>query len=118
MQKIEYVLKISSAYYRPVIDKEILKDIENIEQNTADEEVKCMVSCWDSSDVVFMQCGHGGVCLKCAQKIRKKQVCYICRRWITCLVKINADIDNNKGNLYEVTALSYAKAKMFDLLTF
>lgn len=53
------------------------------------------------SDAVFMDCGHGGVCLSCANDVWiSTGECYLCREPIKCILRY--DVKDKKGATYKV----------------
>lgn len=63
--------------------------------------VLCNVCFANEPDVVFMPCGHGGLCLKCAQDIwLATSECYLCRQSIECVLRY--DNSDKKNDLYKV----------------
>ena len=61
----------------------------------------CNVCFEIESDVVFMECGHGGLCLKCAEDIWKSTgECYLCRQSIDYILRY--DNQNRKDDQFKV----------------
>jgi len=55
------------------------------------------------ADAVFMECGHGGVCYHCALEVLKKEgKCYLCRKEIQKLLKLNDTNYNTNEDLAKV----------------
>ncbi|KAJ1632853.1 hypothetical protein T492DRAFT_904705 [Pavlovales sp. CCMP2436] len=54
-------------------------------------ESSCWICCEGPRDAVFLECGHGGLCLACARRCFKKKgrACPMCRQPITQVVHIN-----------------------------
>lgn len=51
-----------------------------------------------------MECGHGGVCLNCANDIwTSSGECYLCRKPITYVLRY--DVNDKKGTTYKVLEL-------------
>lgn len=64
----------------------------------------CNVCFGEDSDSVFMECGHGGVCLKCAHDIwNTTGECYLCRDEIAYILRY--DNNDKKGNTFKVLEL-------------
>lgn len=55
------------------------KDLDASRKDTEGNQ-NCLI-CYDQKgDCIFMDCGHGGICLECSLEIwKKKRVCYLCR---------------------------------------
>ena len=56
-----------------------------------------------------MECGHGGLCMRCAKKCRAKRppVCPMCRQRITLVVRVKpgevaVDAEEGQAHLVEV----------------
>lgn len=46
----------------------------------ADDEGLCYICFANPSNCIYLDCGHGGVCLECAiDSIKKNNVCSLCR---------------------------------------
>tara|TARA_B110001452_G_scaffold36138_1_gene27718 strand:+ start:266 stop:523 length:258 start_codon:yes stop_codon:yes gene_type:complete len=63
--------------------------------------------CWicfeGPRDAVLLECGHGGICHSCAQRVfrKKNRLCPMCRQPVTQVVHIDsalqAEPDRNRG---------------------
>lgn len=61
----------------------------------------CNVCFANDSDSVFMDCGHGGICLSCANDIWVSTgECYLCRDPIKYILRY--DVHDKKGATYKV----------------
>ena len=55
-------------------------------------EKKCSICCEKECNSVLMDCGHGGICLECANFLMKnKGQCHMCRGIITQVHKIHVE---------------------------
>jgi len=67
------------------------------------EDKNCVICCDKKADAVFMECGHGGVCYHCALEVLKKEgKCYLCRKEIQKLLKLNDTTYNTNEDLAKV----------------
>mmetsp|Transcript_6525 Transcript_6525/g.11420 ORF Transcript_6525/g.11420 Transcript_6525/m.11420 type:complete len:445 (-) Transcript_6525:3694-5028(-) len=110
------LVKVSSTYYVPASpthvrrrsdsDIEIGKKIKRIRFRSLDgteidhhrektdisfvlERLNCSLCCEKTADSVFMPCGHGGVCNKCAMRMwQKTEYCHLCRKPIEKVILI------------------------------
>ena len=72
--------------------------------NPSESYILCNVCFCEESDSVFMNCGHGGVCLTCANDIwNSTGECYLCRDQIDHVLRY--DINDKKGAMYKVIEL-------------
>lgn len=77
--------KDRKARLEKIMDKKQLQ-----RRKTPSEKRKCVICMENKIDCVFRPCGHGGVCLECAQKmVQEKAVCYCCREPIKRVVQID-----------------------------
>mmetsp|Transcript_10214 Transcript_10214/g.27785 ORF Transcript_10214/g.27785 Transcript_10214/m.27785 type:complete len:925 (+) Transcript_10214:80-2854(+) len=53
-------------------------------------DAMCWICCEGPRDAVFLECGHGGVCIECAQRCFKKKgrLCPMCRQPVAQVVHI------------------------------
>lgn len=64
----------------------------------------CNVCFEIESDVVFMECGHGGLCFRCAEDIWKASgECYLCRQNIEYILRY--DNKNKKEDQFKVVEM-------------
>lgn len=55
----------------------------NLEKTPSEDSNKACVICFENQpDAVLMNCGHGGICHKCAVELWKKTdgLCHLCRK--------------------------------------
>jgi len=71
-------------------DARVVKDIEEEEDFLKEESDRnCVICCVTPSNAVFMGCGHGGVCYKCAVEAWKdRDNCFLCRQAISKILKV------------------------------
>jgi len=75
------------------------------------EENPSCALCFDAvPDAALMECGHGGICFRCASKLLKlKGNCPLCREPVLLVLKI--DIVNRYGDFVKVIDfLDYSQA--------
>ena len=59
----------------------------------------CWICCVNACDAVLLECGHGGLCMECANRCWKQPkrrgggICPMCRAPITFVVKVDPDGD-------------------------
>ena len=77
---------------------------KNINQDT------CNV-CYDKqANAVLMECGHGGICYQCANKLLiKTNKCPLCRLGATLILEV--DIKNSYGSFVKVLDSNIVKTK-------
>jgi len=76
------------------------KKSEKVEND--DEEGLCFICFCNESNVVFLDCGHGGVCLDCAMDtIKRNNICALCRENVNQIIEIDPKIEIRNG-LYKV----------------
>lgn len=57
----------------------------------------CFICCSDPPNMVFVDCGHGGVCTRCTlEAISKNSQCPLCRNPVTKIVEIDVGEDTPK----------------------
>lgn len=82
-----------SVHFRSLstIPREPLKAIEkNLDFSYI--EKKCSICCESECNSVLMDCGHGGICITCANVLMKtKGKCHMCRNAITQVLKIKLE---------------------------
>lgn len=88
------------------LKKEEEKKNETIEKKDVeddyDEEGLCFVCFCNDANVVFLDCGHGGVCLECAMDtIKRNNICALCRENVNQIIEIDPKIEIRNG-LYKV----------------
>ncbi|KAM3131662.1 hypothetical protein pb186bvf_016193 [Paramecium bursaria] len=86
------LIRISSTYFKTADKK--FEELPTSPRRPDDEQ-KCAI-CFDrEADYVLMNCGHGGLCLKCSSEIFKKQLgCYLCRQPIQKIFQVSkADLN-------------------------
>lgn len=61
----------------------------------------CNICFCKDSDAIFMECGHGGLCMTCAYDIwSKTDECFLCRETVDYIVRY--DNKNRKGDLFKI----------------
>lgn len=63
-----------------------------------DEEGLCFICFSNDSNCVFLDCGHGGVCLDCAMDtIKRNNICALCREVVTQIIEIDPKTEIRDG---------------------
>ena len=71
------------------------------EEELGDSAFLCNVCFGKDADTIFMECGHGGLCLQCAYDIwGNSDECYLCRETIDYVVRY--DTKAKKGDLFKI----------------
>lgn len=71
------------------------------EDDLGDAGLLCNVCFGKDADTIFMECGHGGLCLQCAYDILgTSDECYLCRENIDYMVRY--DTKERKGDLFKI----------------
>ncbi|CAD8100434.1 unnamed protein product [Paramecium sonneborni] len=96
----KYLMKISSTYFQKT-DKPF-EILSTSPRKSNDGDIKCLICFENESGYVLMNCGHGGLCLKCASNLllRNKE-CYLCRQPIMKIFQIQ----KNNFNFVEVIGI-------------
>ncbi|CAD8086503.1 unnamed protein product [Paramecium primaurelia] len=96
----KYLMKISSTYFQQT-DKPF-EILSTSPRKSNDAEMKCLICFENESGYVLMNCGHGGLCLKCASNLLlKNKECYLCRQPIMKVFQIQ----KNNFNFVEVIGI-------------
>lgn len=75
---------------------------EDIKYENDDEEGLCFICFSNDSNCVFLDCGHGGICLDCAMDtIKRNNICALCREVVNQIIEIDPKIEIRDG-LYKV----------------
>lgn len=70
----------------------------------------CFICCSDPPNMVFVDCGHGGVCTRCTlEAISKNSQCPLCRNPVTKIVEIEREEDGPK-DLFKVVNTFYVSS--------
>ena len=57
--------------------------------DTSPLDKKCSICCEHEANAVLMDCGHGGICINCANALlRHGAACHMCRAAISQVLKI------------------------------
>ncbi|CAD8056515.1 unnamed protein product [Paramecium primaurelia] len=129
----QYLIRLSQTYFLPAIDNDNLPQLkqsqqqqiqqqQHIKKNKTDQEqpklsnrislteinsdkdTQCFNCYQNESCAVYMPCGHGGLCVKCATEwFTEKQECLICRKPVESVVKISQS-EQNKVQVIDVLA--------------
>jgi len=102
LQDIDFAIKVQDAKVLMKPERSVswtLNDLNKIDKTTIFEKEKvvdmdnenlCFICCQKKADAVNLDCGHGGMCIECAQEAWKKQNnCVTCRKVISKVAKIN-----------------------------
>ncbi|CAD8079899.1 unnamed protein product [Paramecium sonneborni] len=127
--KINDKIRLSQTYFLPAIenDNQQLKQSQQLQQQhikrnktdqdqpkfsnrnslteiNSDKDTQCFNCYQNESCAVYMPCGHGGLCIKCATEwFTEKQECLICRKPVESVVKISQS-EQNKVQVVDVLA--------------
>ncbi|CAD8175602.1 unnamed protein product [Paramecium octaurelia] len=70
----------------------------------SDKDTQCFNCYQNESCAVYMPCGHGGLCVKCATEwFNEKQECLICRKPVESVIQISQS-EQNKVQVIDVLA--------------
>lgn len=85
----------------PQEEKEGEKEDE-VKYENEDEEGLCFICFSNDSNCVFLDCGHGGICLDCAMDtIKRNNICALCREVVNQIIEIDPKVEIRDG-LYKV----------------
>ncbi|CAD8158416.1 unnamed protein product [Paramecium pentaurelia] len=129
----QYLIRLSQTYFLPAIDNDNLPQLKQSQQQqiqqqqhskknktdqeqpklsnrislteiNSDKDTQCFNCYQNESCAVYMPCGHGGLCVKCATEwFTEKQECLICRKPVESVVKISQS-EQNKVQVIDVLA--------------
>ena len=87
---------VSAAAAPPVVSGQESVDTEDMEAENV-----CWICCVGPREAVLMECGHGGLCMKCAELCTKKRppVCPMCRARIVKVLQVG---DPNEQGIVDV----------------
>jgi len=72
-----------------VNDLNKVQSSSNATNGEAENDNLCFICCVKKADAVYLDCGHAGICLMCAQESWKKHNnCVTCRKGITKVAKV------------------------------
>lgn len=78
-------------------EEEIVKK-EEITYENEDEEGLCYICFANDADCVFLDCGHGGICLECAMDtIKRNNICSLCRELVSQIIEIDPKTEIRDG---------------------
>lgn len=78
------------------------KEEEPVEDSVDEYEGLCFICFANPSNCVFLDCGHGGVCLDCAMDtIKKNNICSLCRETVVQIIEIDTSREIRNG-VYKV----------------
>lgn len=87
---------------------EMQKIPENNLIGLSDSYFLCNVCYASESDSVFMECKHGGVCLRCAYDIwNTTNECYLCREPVDYILRYNNE--DKKGDMFKIIEIHQEK---------
>jgi Zinc finger, C3HC4 type (RING finger) len=95
--------KVSQCFYTlSATDSE--SEGSEIPLESYDENGKfCTICCVSQSDSIFMNCGHAGICYKCACETWKSfKKCYICRAKIEKILQFQPNDEDFVEIIYAV----------------
>ena len=90
------IYKVNSTLYKVTPEKQgEQNENDNRKENEENNSVKeCLVCMANECDSVFLPCGHGGICNKCALKLLESEAgCHICRVKIERVIKMRGNLD-------------------------
>jgi hypothetical protein len=68
-----------------------------------EDEGLCFICYTNPSNCVFLDCGHGGVCLDCALvTIKKNNICSLCRETVVQIIEIDHTTEIRNNGLFKV----------------
>ncbi|CAD8164215.1 unnamed protein product [Paramecium octaurelia] len=126
----QFLIKLSQTYFQPYLigqnyecQKQSLSEVKQAKRNKTDVEQpkqsnqnsltelkvekdqNCFNCYQNESCAVYMPCGHGGLCIKCATEwFAEKQECLICRKPVEQVVKV---IESNLNRVQIVDVVAY-----------
>ena len=61
----------------------------------------CWICCHGPRDAVLLECGHGGICMDCAERCKQRRppVCPMCRQRISRIVKLSGSTETVDGEV-------------------
>ena len=69
----------------------------------SEEDSLCYICFSNPANCIYLDCGHGGVCLDCAiDSIKKNNICTLCREKVVQIIEIDYRHEIREG-LYKVT---------------
>ncbi|CAD8077321.1 unnamed protein product [Paramecium sonneborni] len=87
------------------IDQPKLSNQNSLTEYKAEKDQNCFNCCQNDSCAVYMPCGHGGLCIKCATEwFTEKQECLICRKPVESVVKV---IESNSNTVQIVDVVAF-----------
>lgn len=105
----------------PIIDLNETPVNVEFEEETIKKDVKselvlgketCFICCENVPNIVFIDCGHGGVCVMCTLEIvSKKNQCPLCREVVNKIVEIEVEEEDSQ-NLYRVVNTFYVSSAL------
>ena len=92
----EAVAAAAAAAPPPLVSRQESVDTEDMEAENV-----CWICCVGPREAVLMECGHGGLCMKCAELCTKKRppVCPMCRARIVKVLQVG---DPNEQGIVDV----------------
>ncbi|CAD8154194.1 unnamed protein product [Paramecium octaurelia] len=132
IQLPQYLIRLSQTYFLPAINNDNSSQLKQSQQLQAqqqhikknktdseqpklsnrvslteinsDKDTQCFNCYQNESCAVYMPCGHGGLCVKCATEwFTEKQECLICRKPVESVVKVSQS-EQNKVQVIDVLA--------------
>ncbi|CAD8078062.1 unnamed protein product [Paramecium sonneborni] len=87
------------------IDQPKLSNQNSLTEYKAEKDQNCFNCYQNDSCAVYMPCGHGGLCIKCATEwFTEKQECLICRKPVESVVKV---IESNSNTVQIVDVVAF-----------
>ena len=94
-------------YTKPKDDKftQSMNQSKSRRQNNEVEENEsaflCNICFCKEPDAIFMECGHGGLCMSCAYDIwNVSDECFLCRESVNYIIRYDAK--DKRGDLFKV----------------
>lgn len=87
--------------------------VKSKETGGIDEDEGLCIICFSMpSTCVFLNCGHGGVCLECAMdSMKKNNVCILCRETVVQIIEISEN--EIRDGLFQVLNSYYVSREEF-----
>lgn len=74
------------------------KEEEEVTYENENEEGLCFICFSNDSNCVFLDCGHGGICLDCAMDtIKRNNICALCRETVSQIIEIDPKTEIRDG---------------------
>lgn len=112
--RLKFFEKISQTFFKPLRKRTLshiyeeneasihqvnksceIRLYENSEQDLSPVDKKCLICLLAPCNAVIIECGHGGICQRCAIELKTNQkTCHLCRGSILKIALIGSRIEN------------------------